>query len=340
MIVCSLPLSVFASEIAGLVEEAGMPYVTVSTLYYYDEGTSTDYRALPDMQGYFNLYISLNKAPETDEDIVVYYRTVDESAVAAWGDYESVGTIEEAFVTLNKANSYKAKVTVESKVIDYGFYTNDSSGKRQNDKIVTRRFLFELTRVEGNAELHTPNNGERNQSSLYCYLRANVYNYQNPIAGANTGAWQSNMKDSYWADMQKQFDYYWENDPYFGGEYVVQFWDEVNNIWSKGTANVKYTSLYYSLDEASYLNTPHIKYGGTHSDNINLKFDEDWSNYVVSGLCDLGISINGRLTREKWDSDGDATFNLYYDYQGQKRLALTLYLEGEFDDSQFFGWEP
>ncbi|MBQ2325027.1 MAG: hypothetical protein II377_02130, partial [Clostridia bacterium] len=33
------------------------------------------------------------------------------------------------------------------------------------------------------------------------------------------------------------------------------------------------------------------------------------------------------------------TFNLYYYYGGEKKLALTLYMEGEFDDSTFFGWE-
>ena len=339
MLFGTLPISVFASTTAKSTATSALPYVTVSSLYFYDEGNSGEFRALPDMEGNFYLDIALSEAPSSGEEIVVYYRTQDNSAVAAWGDYENVGEPEEAFVILNKANSYKSRVVIRSALMDYGFVTSDNAGKRNSDKLVTRRFLFELTRVEGNAELHTPKSGERNQSWIYCYLRALGYSYQDVSGKVNTAAWQTGMEAAYRAKMDKELDYLWESDPSFGPMHAAQFRDEVNAKWSDGTKNIKYTTCYYSTDSASYLNTPHIKYGGVHTDSVNLKFNDDWYNYIASGVCDLGISINGRLVSEYWDSSGDATFHLYYYYQGEKKIALSLYLEGEFDDSKFFGWE-
>ena len=102
MLACSLPISALASGITDVVNELTSPYATVAPEYFYEESNPDEYRALPNMQGVFNLTISLNKAPTNNKDVVVYYRTIDDSAVAKWGDYDSVGTREEAFVILNK----------------------------------------------------------------------------------------------------------------------------------------------------------------------------------------------------------------------------------------------
>lgn len=340
MSICALPLTVFAEEIARAVEENAPPVVSVSSLYSYDGGLPAEFRALPDNEGNFYLDIALSKVPRDEESIVVYYRTVDDSAVAKWGDYESVGALEEACVTLSKTNGYKARVVVRSTVIDHGFVTPDFNGNVREDKIITRRFLFDLTRVVGNAELHTPRSAnERNQSELYCYLRAKNYSYQSNDAKVNASAWQSNMRSVFLAQKEELLNYYWENDPSFSPQHMTQFWEEVNKIWETGTERVAYDTFYYSTDPASSINTPQIHYKGSHSDSVNVKFADEWRNYVASDVCDLGISINGTVTAKFWDSTGDATFHLYYNYQGEKRLALTLYLQGEFDDSKFFGWE-
>ena len=111
MLFGSMPLSVLAMGVgaaAGAIDELSggdsLPVVSVQSLYSYGGDTPTDIRALPDYEGNFYLDISLDKAPATDENILVYYRTVDDSAVAAWGDYESVGTPADTYVTLNKSN--------------------------------------------------------------------------------------------------------------------------------------------------------------------------------------------------------------------------------------------
>ena len=151
MLFATLPISVFAAEIADAVEENAAPVVSVSSLYSYKESDPNEFRALPDNEGVFYLDISLSKAPVGNSNVVVYYRTVDDSAVAIWGDYES--TELDSFVTLTKANDYKARVTVESKILDNGFYTDGENGEPNKDKIISRRFLFELTSVEGDADL-------------------------------------------------------------------------------------------------------------------------------------------------------------------------------------------
>jgi hypothetical protein len=168
MLIGTLPLSVFATEIAAVIEENAPPVVSVSSLYSYRESDPNELRALPDTEGVFFLDISLSKVPTDGSDVEVYYRTVDDSAVAKWGDYESVGV--GASVILNRANGYKASVTVESKILGDGFYTSDDKGEPNRNKLVTRRFLFELTSVEGAARLN------EDQNKLYCHLRASLYN--------------------------------------------------------------------------------------------------------------------------------------------------------------------
>ena len=319
----ALPMSVFAAEI----KDASMPLVIVTSMYSYsyDHTRPNEFRALPDKDGTFYLDIALDKAPINDENIVVYYRTVDDSAVAAWGDYEGVGSMEDAYVTLTKANGYKARVVVKSIILGDAFITSDESGVQNENKIVSRRFLFELTHVEGNADL------DATKSELYCYLRSSRYHYQDDTAHPNTDAWPSEQKQFY-IDFLKA---YFEDDP----ERLAFELENLKQAFRDGTYGNQYDSFYYTLGDASAINTPKIKYKGSYSDAINLKFGDDWKAYAESGLVDLGLSIDGTITREFWDSDGPSTFNLYYTYRGEKKLALTLYLEGEFDDSTYFGWE-
>ena len=326
MIIAALPISVLASEVAKATENTSLPVVNLTSLYSYNDGNINEFRALPDAEGTFYIDISLNKAPEADEEITVYYRTTDDSAVAKWGDYESVGNLEEAFVTLNKANGYKERVLITSTVMDYGFYTGSNK-----DRIITRRFLFELLRVDGNAELQS------NQSKFYCYLRANNYNYQSNTAKINASAWPSNMRSVYYQKADEELEILEELYPGFGWEHREHYRNQINQQWEEGIKNVKYDSCYYT--PPIYINTPWIYYKGKHSDNINLKFPNEFYHYAASGACNIGISINGTCTRKYWDSTGEATFHLYYDYQGERKIALSLYLQGEFDDSTFFGWE-
>lgn len=329
MLFATLPISVLAAEVNAVIEEDTTPVVSVTSLYSYQESDPKETRALPDNEGVFYLDISLNKAPSGNSEVVVYYRTVDDSAVAIWGDYESVGI--DASVTLNKANNYKARVIIESQILDDAFYTDDETGSKNKDKIISRRFLFELTSVEGDAEL------SRDQSELYCYLRSSLYYYQDQNAQMNPGQWKSKLEVTYWETFDSVMGYHPEDPEWVEEfEHYRQLFEEYWNTVSKNK-----NSLYYTIDGSSALSSPKLQYGKkiSHSDRINMKFDEEWQSYVQSGWCDLGISIDGTCTRDFWDSDGEMTFNLYYYYGGEKKLALTLYLEGEFDDSTFFGWE-
>ena len=334
MLLTALPLATMASEIADAIERSATPVISVSSLYSYSDGDPREFRALPDLEGTFFLDISASREPADGSEIVVYYRTVDDSAVAKWGDYESAPI--NASVTLSKANGYRARVVVASTIMEYGFYTD--AEEANGDRLLTRRFLFELTGVDGDAVLYTPQSvNDRDQSELYCYLRAQNYSYQNSTAAPNVEAWPSSIKTQYYKNVEELIQ---ALEPDLIDEYERELiYALVNDKWKEETSRIKSDSFYYAIDPASYINTPHIKYGGTHSDTINLKFSDDWHSYVESGVCDLGISINGKLTREYWDSDGDATFTLYYSYRGETKKALTLYMQGEFDDSQFFGWE-
>ena len=330
MLIATLPLSVLASDIAeATTGDNDPPVVSVSS----KEDIANSFGALPDNDGVFYLDISLDKAPKNKGEVIVYYRTVDDSAVAEWGDYESVGI--DASVTLNQANKYTARVVIKSKILDNGFYTDDENGEPNKDRIISRRFLFELTSVEGDAEL------SEDKSELYCYLRASNYLYQDQNAQTDSDKWKAESAVSYWEFVDALFAQadYRPEDPEWVEEY--EFYQQAfAETWKKLSKN-KPSNYYYTLDGASALSTPPLQYGKqtSHSDNINLSFDEEWQSYVQSGWCDLGISINGTVTRDYWDSDGEATFNLYYYHGGEKKLALTLYLEGEFDDSTHFGWE-
>ena len=139
IMICSLPLSVLAEELAKNTP----PMVSVKSQHSYPGGTEGEFRALPDQSGNFYFDISLSKAPQTDEAIRVYYRTVDDSAVAKWGDYESVGVAEDAYVILSKENGYKARVVVRSTILDDAFIGGTDFSYNQNE-IVSRRFIFEL----------------------------------------------------------------------------------------------------------------------------------------------------------------------------------------------------
>ncbi|MBO7302638.1 MAG: hypothetical protein J6U68_00450, partial [Clostridia bacterium] len=327
MIFVTLPLSVFAEEGDEASGKNPPPVVSVSSRNPYPESDSGELGALPNKDGkfYFNIFLE-NVPTNYTEEVVVYYRTVDDSAVAKWGDYESVGF--DASVTLTKDNDYTATVSVTSTVIDSGFYTDGKDGKPNEEKIISRRFIFELTSVaEDKFEL------SENNSKIYCYLRADVYNYQ------------SNMGDMFGAKgnpVSRDLKEHFENFSSKPGSYWYEAVKEnYYNAYEDLAEKIKYFSIYKTISGASALSTPRLQNGKqtSYRDSINLNFDEEWQNYVQSGWCDLGISIKGTITRKFWDSDGDTEFNLYYNIGGEKKLAMTLYLEGEFDDSTFFGWE-
>ena len=277
MLFGAMPLAVLAQAIDGAVENNALPVVSVTSLYSYDNGTPGEFRALPADDGTFYFDIALNKAPEADEEILVYYRTVDDTAVSEWGDYESVGVYAEAYVTLNKSNGYKSRVTVKSTVLDYTSVS--ATGKEiDDDKLVSRRFSFDLTRAEGNVTF------SEEQSELYCYLKADSYIHQ-----SNKGDYATNESA------------------------LVVMTDDIA------------TSFIYGK--------------GTTSQDINYQFPEYFKKLVATGNYNVGISIIGECKEDFWNSDGPVTFDLYYTYQGKKQKALTLILEGEFDESTFFGWE-
>ena len=298
MLISTLPLSVFADELEAFAgsngsaaRNTGLPVVSVESLRSFSQGDHLPehfFRALPEDDGTFYLDIVLDKAPEADEDIVVYYRTIDDSAVAKWGDYESVGVHEEAYVTLNKSNGYRARVTVKSTVLDYATKGADFNWKVTDQHIISRRFIFELIRVEGNAVLHTSASDsgtikDRNKSRLYCYLKAEHYLYQD-----------------------------------------------------KNGLPLKSTNI--SLNDQT-ISTPFIYYKGSREGDLNFQFPEYFKNFISSGNYNLGISIIGLCKEDTWNNDGPATLDLYYTYQGKKQKAMTLIIEGEFDESEFFGFE-
>ena len=281
------PLSV----LSVVAETNAPPVVSVKSLYYNAGNQNPsygnlyeEYRALPNDEGTFYFDIVLDKAPNADEEFLVYYRTVDDTAVASWGDYEGVGMYEEAYVKLNKDNGYQARVTINSLVLEHTFaYEN-------TDKPLSRRFLFELTRVEGNAvlDIDDPNDkNDRDESEFYCYLRGEHYYYQTNVASI----------------------------PSSQAPYVM-------------FTNEKAFDMHYIWEEGSY------------ATSLNYQFPEYFKNYVKDGYFELGFSMFGRcIEYDGWNSDGPVTFDLYYTYQGKTLKAFTLYIEGEFDESEFFGWE-
>ena len=304
MLMSSLPLSVLAESVGnwfGVKASGSTPYAIVTSKYYYygnDALPEEFYRVLPDDEGVFYLDITLSEAPATDEEIKVYYRTVDETAVAIWGDYESVGAGEEAYVTLNKANGYKSRVIINSKILDYASRGDDGGTQVINDDaLLSRRFIFELTRVEGNAQIHkaTGTSGiikDRSYSKVYCYLKAKFYINQSSSGG----------NESYPIR-------------YPNGEYPV-----------------------VSLVNQP-INTDFMYYKGTVVGDLNYEFPEHFKTLMKTGNYNLNISVYGLCKEDTWNNDGPATLDLYYTYQGKKLKAFTLIIEGEFDESEFFGFE-
>ena len=291
MIISSMPISVFADEVAKVIEENSTPIVRLESMYVYDkEKNDEEFRALPSNDGTFYIDISLNRTPDTDEDILVFYRTVDDSAVAQWGDYEEVGAYEDAYVILSKANKYKARVIIKSQILDWGAI-NSGNSSHDSERLATRRFLFEIRYVEGNAVVKEGD--KQNRNKFYCYLRAENYFYT--------------------TDSGRSFDgtYGYNADCYGFAPWGVM--EPINTQYLYGDSSV--------------------------SSELNFKFDEGFKTLVRTGKYKLGISILGKCREEWYQSDGPATLDLYYTYQGKKKKAISLVVEGEFDDSTFFGWE-
>lgn len=292
MLIGTVPLSVLAEGVSALADgiqelstDTSLPTVNVSSRYNYDEDDDLGNRALPDEMGMFYFDISLSKSPEVDGDILVYYRTIDDTAVSKWGDYEAVGKLGDAYVTLNKDNGYKARVAIESQILGDAFRGPSSTrlgvnetGRVPNEKIYSRRFYFELTSVVGGANLSS----ETEEKKLACYLRAQRYHY----------------------------------------------------LYKEGESAIKPFKEYWGI-----IDTPTVGGNSSYSANLNIGFDDTWQDLVASGHYNLGVSVYGDCYENFWNSDGPATLHLYYTYNGVKRPALSLYLEGEWDDSTFFGWE-
>ena len=289
MLMSAMPIAAFADGINS-IEENSKPIVKVESLYTYDNGTDYEYRALPDDFGTFYFDISLDRAPVDEEEIVVFYRTVDDSAVAKWGDYEAVGTYGEAYVVLNKANKYKARVIVNSTILDVSGIMMEKNVEKNMDRLVSRKFIFELTKVEGNAIIANDVYSCRNK--LYCYLKADSY-------------------------------FYVKND---------NFRPELYNTASNVLPNMV-------MNYSNPINTEFLYGDKSTTGEINYQFSNEVKDLLSAGYYQLGISLVGICREDYWNSDGPVTFNLYYTYQGKKQKALTFVIEGEFDDSTYFGWE-
>ena len=307
----AFPLSVFAEEISSTVNGSttnnppDKPIVIVESLYSYNHHEHYEtlpedfYRALPDENGVFYFNITLDegsKTPENGEEILVYYRTVDDTAVSKWGDYESVGVHGDAYVTLNEENDYSAIVIVKSTVLDVASVGNDwPLEDAKSDALVSRRFIFELIGVEGeNADVYEPSTDttsqvrtieHRDKSKLYCYLRGEQY------------------------FNQSSYGTYLDSEPPF----------------------------LFPTDNA--INTPFIYYQGSQSGNLNYQIPDYFQTLLNTGRYNLGISILGLCQENTWNNEGPVTFDLYYTYQGEQKKALSLIIEGQFDESEFFGWE-
>lgn len=292
MLISAMPISVFADEVSDIIEENSRPIVKVESMYFFDKGKDYEFRALPDDFGTFYFDISLNKAPDVDEEIVVFYRTVDDSAVAKWGDYEAVGAHGDAYVVLNKANGYKARVNVNSIILDTAT-VQVIDEQIEPDRIVSRRFIFELTKVDGNAVLRDGDKNNRNK--FYCYLRANTY--------FNVGCdWVSRWVPDLTSTAQNKMP-----------NFVMNYDNPINTEFLYGDKSI--------------------------SGEINYQFPYEALQLLSTGDYQLGISMIGICREDYWNSDGPVTFDLYYTYKGKKQKALSLVIEGEFDESTYFGWE-
>ena len=286
MLISAMPISVFAEEFNS---SADTPIVKIESLYSYSNGVEYEYRALPDEYGIFYFDISLDRDPLDDAEIVVFYRTIDDSAVAKWGDYESVGAYGEAYVILNKANGYKARVIVNSTILDTATVQVSDNNVNPN-RIISRRFIFELTKVEGKAIIVNGLSACRNK--IYCYLKANTY-------------------------------------------FNVSTVNNITELYS--TAKNTMPSIVMNYNNP--INTEFLYGDKSTSGEINYQFPYEAKQLLNTGKYQLGLSIIGICREDYWNSDGPVTFDLYYTYQGKKQKALSLVIEGEFDDSTIFGWE-
>ena len=292
MLVGITPGSVLAAELIEALDNS-LPVAGISPKYYYDgSDLGEEFRALPDSDGTFYFTIALDKHPQSGEEVRVYYRTTDFGAVAEWGDYESVGVHGDAYVVLNKANNYAKTVSVKSNLMDYATI-NVKDGVQDDDRIISRRFLFELIGVEGEAVLREDD--PDNRSSVPCYLRAEDYIYTEAHSSGKYG--------------------------------------------SKITRPDLYNDMVAYMNLDNPISTDYIRGKGSRQSSINYQFSEEFINTYESGYYKLGISIIGKCTEQYWQEDGPVIFDLYYTINGQKKKALSLTIEGEFDDSTFFGWE-
>lgn len=351
IIVASLPLYAFAtgsgtgasSNTSGSAQDdSSKPLLRVTSLYGYRNMEHTeDFRAQPDFDGVFKFYIYLDGVPEDGGDVIAYYRTIDDTAVAEWGDYESVGSLEDAYVTLSQSNGYKVCVTVKSSILKNGFLTPNMAGEFvKSTSYFSRRFIFEVYKTEG-ADVNIVDFDTQQVSdrcNFYCHLMADVYHKQNNNAGIDNSEYRSSSEQNMELMFQVIIDEYYK----YGGEgtgYTEYFaWQLMSSIWD-GICNKTYPSLYTNLDRGALINTPKLTRNATYGARLNLAFDDTWRNYLSSGWCDIGVSLEGILARESKSGEGPVTFHLYYNYQGVQRRALTLYLQGKFNESTHFGWQ-
>jgi len=361
MLFGSLPLSVFAAGAAdgdtGSTgqKEKSKPIVHVSSAYgYRNPERHDDYRALPNLDGVFafDIYIPMDDMPTDGRNVVVFYRTVDDSAVSEWGDYESIGTEAETYVTLSQANAYRARVTVNSKIIDNGFILPDESGKVFDpNSIFSRRFIFEVTGVSGLEDIYEE--GDENfgkyvrdtdteeisdRCNFYCYLLALSYCKQTNSGGLDNSGYISSAEHNF-ALILEALDELIQKAIKNGDNNVEAMFAKVilEEVW--GAAETRtYDSLFKSLGQGALINTPKMNVGSSYS-WINLSFDDTWRSYLSSGWCDVGISMSGILTRESKSGEGPVTFDLYYKHEGVQKLALSLKLQGKFHEITQFGWQ-
>ena len=122
-------------------------------------------------------------------------------------------------------------------------------------------------------------------------------------------------------------------------EYMSYAMRQFDRRWEEYTANVTYESYYMTTNTIPSLNTSKIQFIGRTSGSLNFGFNDEWRNFAKSNWCDIGISMAGTCEYSGKKSHGPTTFNIYYTYQGEKKLALSLYIEGYFDDDNFYGWE-
>lgn len=308
MLFSVLPISVFAAESeggdTGGDTNNGSGYtVEVESLYQYGNGKDNTYRmegwAKPDTANVFYFRIFIDGVPEDTDigEVTAYYRTVDESAVAAWGDYEGVTAEDEKFVMLTKDNGYSQTVAVQSTPSDYRVslvepktqmdgYNYDRA--KTTPRYIGRIFYFELYDVKGDAKLSEEAKGNNPLNRVTALLNAE-YEFAAGYGAYPTG---SQIRVS--------------NDKFF----------------------------YNCIDTSS---SPVSK--GKTEGSVDLSFSEEYKKLVESGVFKPYLFIEGEL-REGWfEHDENVHFTLFYRKNGVDLPALTLHMEGEFDDYKELGPE-